>query len=142
MSNGDKAISPEPAGIDVAEAVADIYSHLPAWQRQQLTHTIRREFREKAAEHKTGRLSRTIEAVAEISPELASKIKSLPTPAQQEKGLDVLAAMVELVSALTKMYNAPPDPQTITRIVVNIEGPDVEAIIVPLSPHEEHRGGE
>ena len=47
--------------------------------------------------------------------------------------------MVELVSALTKMYNAPPDPQTITRIVVNIEGPDVEAIIVPLSPQEEHR---
>jgi len=138
MSSGDKAISPEPARIDVAEAVAEIYSHLPAWQRQQLTHTIRRD-RENAAEHKTGRLSRTIEAVAEISPELASKIKSLPTPAQQEKGLDVLAAMIELVSALTKMYNAPPDPQTITRIVVNIEGPDVEAIIVPLSPHEEHR---
>ena len=137
MSNGDQAISPEPARIDVAEAVAHIYSQLPAWQRQQLTHTIRRD-REKAAEYKTGRLSRTIDAVAEISPELASKITSLPT-AQQEKGLDVLAAMVELVSALTKMYNAPPDPQTITRIVVNIEGPDVEAIIVPLSPHEEHR---
>jgi ribosomal protein L20A (L18A) len=141
MANGDNFIQPEPARIDVAEAVAEIYSHLPAWQRQQLTHVIRQEFRMMAAEHDARRLSQTIEAVAEISPELASKIESLPTSEQKEKGLDVLAAIVELVSALTNLYNTPPDPQTITRIVVNIEGPDVEAIIMPPSPQDPAPGG-
>lgn len=135
MANGDKVIRPEPARIDVAELVDAIYPHIPRWQHQQLANAIRREWRDMAAEHTARRaaeqISQRIAAVAEISPGLAQKIELLPTAEDQEKYLDVVAGIVELVAALTTLYDAPPDPRTVTRIVINIEGPDVQTIIVP-----------
>ena len=116
--------------------MAELNPDLPRWQLQQWAKAIRREWREQAAEQ----LSRRIEAVKEISPKLAGKIESLPTKELQEQYLDVVAGMVVLVAALGNLYEAPPDPQTITRIVNNIEGPNVEAIIVP--PSQEDSGSE
>ena len=123
MANGDSVIRPGPARIDVAELVAELAGNIPRYQRQLWADAVGREWRDLAAEQR-------IAAVREISPELAQKIASLPT-AEQGKYLDIVAAVIELVSALASLYSAPPDPQTITQIVINIEGPDVTITVPP-----------
>ena len=134
MPDDPRNVQAEPAKIDVAQLLAQIYPNTPLWQHQQWANAIRREWRETAAEHVTEKRAQRIAALAEASPDLAKKIEQLPDAEVQDKYLDLVAAIFDLTSALTNLYDAAPDPHTITRIIINVEGPNVEPIILVPPP--------